>query len=180
MIYKSERFNISLLQPSDALQLNKLFVSNTDRFYKYLPKTIEENTTLAGTKSYIARQIKAANKKKSFVFVIHDPHSKDIIGMILLKNLDWKHKNGEFAYCIGRRFKGQGLMADAVRQTCRHAIEILGLKTLEILVHKTNASSINVALKSGFKWKHTLQDEFMTLDNTEQPIEVFEFSDHEK
>lgn len=180
MIYNSEHFSISLLQPKDALQLNKLLVSNTERFIKYLPRTLEENSTLEGTQNYISRKIKAAKKKKTFVFVINDKHSRDIIGMIVLKNLDWEIKKGEFAYCIGKRFKGKGLMTAAVKETSAYAIESLGLKTLEILAHETNVSSVNVALKSGFKWKKTIKDAFASLNGTPQDIELFEFSESDR
>lgn len=175
MIYNSEHFTISLLQQKDALQLNKLLVCNTERFIDHLPTTLEENSTLEGTKNYISRQIKAAKKKKTFVFIINDQLSRDIIGMIVLKNLDWKIMKGEFAYCIGKRFKGKGMMTEAIKQTTIYAIETLGLKSLEILTLKTNASSVNVALKSGFRWKKTLKNEFMTLNGKNEDIELFEF-----
>lgn len=176
MIYSSEHFSISLLQPKNALQLNKLLVSNTERFMKYLPKTLGENTTLESTKNYIARKIKAAKKKKAFVFVINDKHSRNILGMIILKNLDWETKKAEFAYCIGKRFKGEGLMSTAIKATSDYVIETMGLEILQIIVHKTNLPSVNVALQSGFQWVETLEDEFMTLNGTLLAMELFELS----
>lgn len=174
MIYSSDHISISLLQPKNALQLNKLLVSNTERFIKYLPKTLSENRTLESSQNYIARKIEAARKKKEFVFVINDKHSSDIIGLIILKNLDWQTKTGDFAYCIGNRFKGKGLMTTAVKATSTYAIEIMGLETLQILSHKTNLPSVNVALRSGFKWKETLKDEFTPLNGASLDMELFE------
>lgn len=179
MIYSSEHFSISLLQPKDALHLNKLLVSNTDRFMKYLPKTLEENTTLESTQNYIAGKIKAAKKKKAFVFIINDKHSRDIIGMIILKNLNWEIQQGEFAYCIGKRFKGKGLMTTAIKATSDYVIENMGLETLQIIAHKTNLPSVNVALQSGFKWIETLVDEFMSMNGTPLDMELFELK-HER
>lgn len=174
MIYNSEHFSIALVQPKDALQLNKMLVSNTDRFVKFLPRTLEENSTLEGTQNYISRKIKAAKKKKAFVFVINDKHSRDIIGMIILKNLDWETKKGEFAYCIGKRFSGNGLMTTAIKATSEHVIENMGLETLQIIAHKTNTPSVNVALQSGFKWIETLENEFMSMDGMPLDMELFE------
>ncbi|MGC1630476.1 MAG: GNAT family N-acetyltransferase [Gelidibacter sp.] len=179
MIYSSEHIGISILQPTDALQLNKLFVSNTDRFMKYLPKTLGENTTFESTQNYIARKIKAAKKKNAFVFVINDKHSQDIIGMIILKNLDWETKKGEFAYCIDKRFKGKGLMSMAIKATSDYVIETMGLETLQIIAHKTNLPSVNVALQSGFEWIETLEDEFMSMHGTPLDMELFELK-HER
>ncbi|MBO3096676.1 GNAT family N-acetyltransferase [Gelidibacter pelagius] len=176
MIYSSDLFTISLLKPKDALQLNKLLVSNTDRFIRFLPKTLEENTTLESTRNYIQRKTKSAEKRNEFVFIIHDKHSIDIIGMIILKNLDWKAKQGEFAYCIGKRFKGKGLMSKAIKATSNYVIKNLGLETLQILSHKTNLPSINTAIRSGFKWQGTLKDEFKPLNEAPLDMELFEYS----
>ncbi|MBA6151838.1 GNAT family N-acetyltransferase [Gelidibacter maritimus] len=176
MIYSSEHFSISHLKPKDALQLNKLLVSNTDRFIRFLPKTLAENRTLESTRNYIQRKVTSAEKRKEFVFIIHDNHSKDIIGMIILKNLDWDAKQGEFAYCIGNRFKGKGFMSDAIRATSNYVIKNLGLETLQILSHKTNFPSVNTAIKAGFKWQCTLKDEFKPLNGTPLDMELFEFS----
>ena len=179
MIYSSDPFSISLVQPKDALELNKLLVSNTERFAKYLPKTLGENTTLESTQNYIERKIKAANKQLEFVFVINDQHSRDIIGLVILKNLDWQTKQGEFAYCIGKRFKGKGLMSTAIKATSNYAIESMGLETLQIISHKTNLPSVNVALRSGFKWKETLENEYRHLNGTPLDMELFELR-HER
>lgn len=179
MIYSSDPISISLLQPQDALQLNKLLVSNTDRFIKYLPKTLGENRTLESTQNYIAKKIKAAKKNKAFVFVLNDRNSRDIIGMIILKNLDWEINKGEFAYCIGKRYKGKGLMTTAIKATSEYAFENMGLEILQIIAHKTNFPSVNVALQSGFKWKETLKDEFMSYDGTPLDMELFELK-HER
>lgn len=180
MIFSSQHFNISLLKPNDALQLNKLLVTNTDRFIRFLPKTLKENTTLESTRNYIKRKIKATKKRKEFVFIIHDTQSVDIIGMIILKNLDWKTRQGDFAYCIGKRFKGNGLMGQAIKATSSYTMDVLGLETLQILSHKTNVSSVNTALRSGFKWKETLKDEFKPLNGTSLDMELFEISRPDK
>lgn len=176
MIYSSENFSISLLRSEDALALNKFLVSNTDRFIRFLPKTLEENTTLENTRNYINRKIKSANERKSFVMIIHDHHSEEIIGMIILKNLDWEAQVGEFAYCIGDRFKGQGLMGQAIMATSNFVMEEFGLETLQILSQKSNLPSVNTALRAGFKWKKTIKEEFQTLKGLPLNMELFEFS----
>lgn len=174
MIYSSDHISISLLQPKNALQLNKLLVSNTERFVRYLPKTLAQNRTLESTHNYIQKKIKAAEKKKSFVFVINYKHSSDIIGLVILKNLDWQAKKGEFAYCIGKRFTGKKLMTESIKATSHYAIEILELETLQIISHKTNLPSVNVALQSGYKWKGTLENEFTPLNEASLDMELFE------
>lgn len=180
MIYNSDAISISPLKLEDALQLNKLLVSNTERFIRFLPKTLEENTTLESTQNYIKGKIKSAEKRQEFVYVINDKYSRAMIGMVILKHLDWEIKQGEFAYCISKNFKGKGFMSTAIKAISNYAIESLELKTLQILAHKSNLSSVNVALQSGFKWQSTLNDEFKPLNESSLDMELFVFSKSDK
>lgn len=176
MLYKSEHITIGHLNPEDALQLNKILVSNTDRFIRYLPKTLAANRTLESTHSYIKSKIETANNKTEFAFTIKDRYGIQIIGLVILKNLDWEEKQGEFAYCIGKQFKGKGLMVEAIKALSNYAVKVLGLKTLQIISHKTNLGSLNVALKSGFMWKETLPEEFTPLNEPPLDMELYEFA----
>lgn len=176
MIYSSDQISISHLKPDDALQLNKLLVSNTERFIRYLPKTLADNRTLQSTLNYIERKIESANNKEEFVLTIHDKYQYNIIGLIILKNIDWQKKKGEFAYCIGKRFKGKGLMTEAIKASTKFATEELGLNTIQIIAHKTNIGSVNVAINSGFEWKKTLENEFTPLNEAPLDMELYELN----
>lgn len=180
MIYSSDHMSISLLQADDALKLNKLLVSNTERFIRYLPHTLADNRTLESTHNYIAQKIEAATNKEEFVFIIKDKYQIQIMGLVILKQLDWHLKQGELAYCIGKRYKGRGLMNHALTAISEYATEVLTLKTLQIITHKTNVSSINAALNSGFQWNKTLKNEFTPLNGDPLDMELYEFSKHER
>lgn len=179
MIYSSDQINISHLQLEDALELNKLLVSNTEHFVRYLPKTLAANRTLGSTRSYIKTKMESAQKKVEFVFVIKDKYYYNIVGLVILKNIDWSIKQGEFAYCIGQRFKGKGLMTEAIKASTLFATEKLGLKTIQIIAHKTNKGSVNVAINSGFEWKETLENEFTPLNEAPLDMELYELK-HER
>ncbi len=174
MIYSSEHIIITHLQPEDALQLNKLLVSNTERFIRYLPHTLAANRTLQSTQAYIDRKIEMAQNKTEFVFAIKNSRDKQIMGLVILKNLDWELKQGEYAYCIGKQYKGNGIMIEAIKATSTFAREELKLQTLQIISHKTNASSIKVAMHSGFEWKKTLVNEFTPLNEAPVNMELYE------
>lgn len=174
MIYNSEHIIITRLRPNDALQLNKLLVSNTERFVRYLPHTLAANRTLESSKAYIDRKIEMAQNKTEFVLAIKNSLDKQIMGLVILKNLDWDLKQGEFAYCIGKHYKGNGIMVEAIKATSAFAREELKLETLQIISHKSNASSIKVAVNSGFKWKKTLINEFTPLNEAPVDMELYE------
>ena len=175
MLYSSPQITIHELQTKDALQLNKFLVSNTERFIRYLPNTLDENGTLESTQIYVKGKIEKALNKIEFVYIIKDKYSIEIVGLILLKNLDWNLKQGEFAYCIGQRYKGHGWMSEAVIAMTKFAVEELGLKNIQIIAHKTNVSSIKVAEQSGFKWQRTMINEFKPLNEAPLDMELYEF-----
>ncbi len=176
MLYSSDQINISHLQLKDALQLNKLLVSNTQRFKRYLPKTLAANRTLDSTRSYIKIKMESAQRKEEYVLTIKDKYLYNIVGLIILKNIDWSRKQGEFAYCIGKRFKGQGLMTEAIKALTTFVTTELGLQTIQIITHKTNIGSINVAINSGFEWKETLENEFTPLNEVPLDMELYELN----
>ena len=175
MIYSSDQINISHLQLDDALQLNKLLVSNTERFIRFLPKTLSENRTLESTRSYVSKKISLAEEKSEFVLAIRDKYVFNIIGLVIVKNIDYNTQQCEFAYCIGNRFKGKGLMTEAVKAVSYYATTDLGIKKIQIIAHKSNLGSLNVALNSGFHWKKTLQNEFTPLNEAPLDMELYEF-----
>ena len=174
MNYKSEDFYIELLKIEDALNLNKLLVSNTEHFKLYLPKTLSENRTLESTKSYITKRIEAIQNKIEYTFTIKEKCTNNMAGLIILKAIDWDRKKGEFAYCIGKKFEGKGFMSEAIQATSTFAFQKLNLKKLQIISHESNIASIKVAEKCSFVWQKTLKNEFTPVGQQPMDTELYE------
>tara|TARA_R110000868_G_scaffold97875_3_gene269252 strand:+ start:13071 stop:13610 length:540 start_codon:yes stop_codon:yes gene_type:complete len=170
MNYNSNTFYIEPLKFDDALNLNKLLVSNTERFKRYLPKTLSENRTFQSTKAYIIKREEVMKSKLEYTFTIKDKTSKTIAGIIIIKAIDWETKKGEFAYCLGESFEGNGWMSEAILATSKFAFQKLRLEKLQIISHKTNIASIKVAEKNNFVWQKTLKQEFTPTG--EQPLDM--------
>lgn len=176
MIYSSDTFYIESLKFNDALNLNKLLVSNTERFKLYLPKTLSENRTLESTKTYILRRYELMTSKLEYTFTIKDKTSKGIAGLIILKAIDWDKKKGEFAYCIGKTFEDKGWMTEAIQATSKFCFKELNLEKLQIISHKSNLASIKVAKKSNFVWIKTLKNEFTPTGQSPIDMELYELN----
>mgnify|MGYP003585602768 FL=1 len=93
---------------------------------------------------------------------------------MILKKIDWDKKQGEFAYCIGSQFEGKGLTSFALAEMTKFAFDDLGLKTLQIMAHKTNLGSIKVALNNGFVWQRTALNEFSPVNESPLDMELYE------
>ena len=84
--------------------------------------------------------------------------------------MDWKIKQGEFAYAVDYNFSGQGLMTKVIKLLSQYAFESLDLKSLQIIAHKENTPSIKVATNNGFIWQKTLEKAF--TPNGENPLDM--------
>ena len=167
-------FNISPLVENDANQLFALITSNKERLKRYFPVTLSSNATLEKTIEYISIKNKEIEERTNFTFAIRNVKTQQIVGLMILKKINWEIKQGEFAYCIGFEFEGKGLTSLAVKEMSKYAFEALGLKTIQIIAHKTNIGSCKVAENNGFIWQRTLLNEFTPIDEIPLDMELYE------
>ncbi|WP_320815969.1 GNAT family N-acetyltransferase [Flavobacterium sp.] len=165
--------NIENLKLTDSVELHNFILSNTERLKKYFPVTLSSNSTLEKTTEYIVTKNKEIEERSNFTFAIRNEKSI-IIGLMILKKIDWTTKMGEFAYCIGSDQEGKGYTSKAVNEMMEFAFNELQLKTLQIIAHKTNIGSCKVAENCGFTWKKTLLNEFTPDNETPLDMELYE------
>lgn len=170
----TEDFIIDKLKPSDAKQLYQFIVDNNGRLSKYFPATLSGNSTLEKSAAYIEIKEKEIEQKINFTHAIREIESQKIMGLIIIKKIDWTKSRGELAYCIGSDSEGKGLMTKVVKAISNFAHRDLKLKTLRIIAHVTNHASVKVAQNSGFIWKETLLNEFKPTDETPLDMELYE------
>jgi ribosomal-protein-alanine N-acetyltransferase len=173
---KTASFQLVALEQEDAVSLNKLLSSNTEKFKKYFPITLSSNLTLEATERYILDKKAEFQAKSGFTFAIKDNEDQNIIGLIIIKKLNWETKQAEFAYCIGSEKAGKGWMTKAVNEISNYAFNDLKLKTLQIIAHKTNLASVKVAENCGFVWKRTLPNEFTPTNELPLDMELYELT----
>lgn len=171
-----DSFKIELLEIEDALSVHHLMISNAERFKKYFPKTLSANLTIDDSQSYIIEKREKFNSKEEFTFALKEKQTSEIAGLIIIKKPNWEKKQGEFAYCLGDKYKGQGLVTKAVKEVSEFAFTTLELKTLQIISHKSNLSSIKVAKNNGFIWQRTLLNEFTPTNEAPLDMELYELT----
>jgi ribosomal-protein-alanine N-acetyltransferase len=172
----SENLIIDHLVTSDAISLHRFVIDNKKRLYQFFPLTLSSNDTLEKSLEYIVIKEKEIQQKVNFTFAIRVVDSYEIIGLIIIKKLDWINKVGELAYCIGGNFEGKGLVTSAVKAISNFAFNELDLNTLQIIAHKTNFGSVKVALNNGFVWSKTLPNEFTPTNELPLDMELYELT----
>jgi ribosomal-protein-alanine N-acetyltransferase len=169
----SQKFTINPLNSADANKLHKFISENSEHLKYYFPKTLSDNETLEKSIKYIKVKNKEIAERTNFTYAIRN-NDIQILGLIIIKKIDWDKKQGEFAYCIGSQFEGKGVTSFAVAEMTKFAFEELRLKTLQIIAHKTNLGSVKVAVNNGFVWQRTLLNEFTPTNETPLDMELYE------
>ena len=123
---------------------------------------------------YIEEKRKENASKSEFTFGIKDISNSKIAGLIIIKEINWDTKQGEFAYCISSEYENKGWMSKAIALTTKYGFEVLGFNKFQIIAHKTNIGSCKVAEKCGFEWKTTLLNEYTPPNETPLDMELYE------
>lgn len=167
-------FNIHEIQLKDAWSICNFIISNEDRLKRYFPKTLEQNLTPDLSKYFVETKVKQFALKEEFLFTIKEKETNTLAGLVYLKSIDWKKRQGEFAYCIGYQHEGKGIITKSIKALSKHAFNDFQLEILQIIVHKNNIASINVAKNCNFIWKKTLKNEFTPVNEHPINMELYE------
>jgi ribosomal-protein-alanine N-acetyltransferase len=147
---------------------------NADRFKRFFPKTLEQNLTPDLATYFVQQKVRQFKKKEEFLFVLKELESRTIIGLVYIKDLNWNKRQAELAYCIGYQYEGKGHTSQSVQTLSGYAFDELGLKTLRIIVHKSNQASIRVAEKCSYIWKKTLLKAHTPPNENPLDMELYE------
>ncbi len=169
-----DNYIIDKICEADASGLTEFMISNSKRFQRFFPKTLAQNLTLEDSKKFAFLKSQEHDSKVEFTFVLKDQNPIKIIGLVILKELDWDKKQGEFAYCIDAGFEGKGVMSKAVKELSLYALDKLELRTLQIVVHESNKGSVKVALNCNYKWHKTLLNEYAPPNESSLDMELYE------
>ncbi|MDY7395201.1 GNAT family N-acetyltransferase [Aureibaculum sp. 2210JD6-5] len=170
MIAQFDGFEINPIHSGDAWKLCDFIVTNTDRLKRFFPKTLEQNLNPTLSQLFVEKKVKQFENKEEFLFTLKHSETRELAGIIYIKELDWKIHQAEFGYCIGYPFEGKGLTSKAVKILSNYAFETFGLKNFQIIAHKDNIASVKVAEKCGFSWTKTLKNEFTPTG--EEPLDM--------
>lgn len=174
MIADFANYTIEPIHEKYAWRICDFVTVNAERLKRYFPKTLEQNLTPDLSKYFVEKKLKQFKNRVEFLFVLKEKENCTVIGLVYVKKIDWETKKAELAYCIGYQYEGKGLMTQSVMATSNYALKELGLKTLQIIVHKTNIGSVRVAKKCGYIWKETLPKEHTPPGKDPLDMELYE------
>ena len=87
-----------------------------------------------------------------------------LVGMVDLKNADWRNQTAEVGYWTAPWARRQGYAVRAVTAASRFAFGDLGLRRLYLFHAVENEGSCAVALAAGFRHEGTLRESYRYAD----------------
>lgn len=174
MILNFDSYYLEPIQEKDAWRLCDFVVSNEERLKRFFPGTLAANLTPELASLFAKTKVKEFSENEVFLYILKTKSDRSLIGMVYIKDLNWETKHGELAYCIGYTHEGQGITTKAINTISEWAFKTQKLKTLQIIVHKSNLSSTRIAQKCGFTWQKTLLNEHTPPNESPLDMELYE------
>ena len=144
---KGDLINLRQIRRSDAESIQR-HANDPDVAY-FLP-LMPHPYSLDDAFSWINTTHRLARKREGYHFGIELKETREVIGVIGLKCLNWKDSNSEVGYWLGRQFWRRGFVFEAVRLILGYSFNDLNLNRIWAIVHEINPSSARLLEKSGF------------------------------
>lgn len=154
---ETERLVLRKLSPNDAENMFKNWASD-DEVTKYL--VWESHKNLEVTKEYLKNIVKEYENPKNFDWCIELKSIGQPIGTISCKALNENTKKIEVGYCIGRRWWGNGIAAEALREVINFLIFKVGINRVESYHDVRNFASGIVMQKAGMRFEGLLREAY--------------------
>ncbi len=146
------------IQHKDAY--SSLVSNNKERLKESFPITVLNTNTPSKTAIYLkGLQENWLNDKGGKLGIWLD---NTLIGMVMIKNIDWSIPKCELAYFIGEKFTRKGYATEAIQSVLDYCFNELNFLKIFIRVISTNTASLGLAEKSGFIREGYLKDEYRT------------------
>ena len=148
--------------PNEVVNLFDISLKNTIYSEKYILKNCPHPIHRWGIKNSHAQDFinlthKKMRKKESYELGIELEETKEIIGMVGLIHVDYKNKNAEVGYWLGKKYWKQGLTTESLKLMLKFGFRELKLKRLYAKVMSPNTSSANLLKKNDFKLEGKLR-----------------------
>lgn len=152
--------NIRLITKDDAIAFYELIEKNRERLTMYFPKTLKHIRDLDSTKLFIDLKINESSKKEGYWFLVISEEGNQMIGSLVIKDLDLTVPKCELAYFIDGAFEGKGITSKATQWLIDHCFNELGMEKIILRINPDNEASRRVALKNGFTREGYMKKEY--------------------
>lgn len=149
----------------DLVERNRTYLS------AFFPKTVETVQDPESCAEFILDKILRYDRRESYLLVIEK--EGQLIGMVSLKEVNWKESKSEIAYFVDEACQGQGIMTQALDWLKSFSFEELGLDKIYARISPGNPASKRVVEKNGFKFEGLICKDFRNGKGDLVDVEYF-------
>lgn len=155
-------YRIRLIEIIDLERYYLLIGNNRKRLEDFFTGTVSRTNSLEETKLFLEEIIKKSVEKTYFPFIVENKKTKEIIGYIDIKNIDWNIPKAELGFYTDEKHTGKGLTSTAFALITRYGFENFGFKKLFLRTHQSNISAQRLAEKCGFEIEGRIRRDYKT------------------
>ncbi len=106
--------------------------------------------TLINARSWINKTLRLIKKDTEYHFCVCNSQTKDMMGMIGLRNINRNDLNVELGYWIGRQYRKCGYGSEAISVILSYIFSDINFRRVYAIVSQQNKASVKVLEKTGF------------------------------
>ncbi|NMC44974.1 MAG: GNAT family N-acetyltransferase [candidate division Zixibacteria bacterium] len=158
-LIKAGRVNLRTVRKADAESMYRYLQDGEIGRWTLIPRPYRRKDAQAFIE---VAQRQARKKKPNMILLgIEYPETGEIIGGIGLHQINYQHKNAEIGCWIGKPFRGQGLVTEAMKALMQYAFKTMKLKRVSAQVFVGNVASMKMVRRCGFTREGCLRSNFL-------------------
>jgi RimJ/RimL family protein N-acetyltransferase len=160
-----DQFHIASYQAQHLPLLYKLVNENRPRLLDFFAGLASRMRNEESANAYGAVIVQQQKDKAYFPFLILNA-AGEAIGLVDVKNIDWRVPKAELGYFVDQQYEGQGISSRAFGIVVDHIVKTHHFKKLLCRAHHSNTGSIRIAEKQGFQLEGTITRDYKSTDGT--------------
>ncbi|MDB5196139.1 MAG: alanine acetyltransferase [Flaviaesturariibacter sp.] len=150
----TERLRLRKMVEADAPDL--FILRRSKDLMRFIPRPLAAETADAAL--LIQKANDAAEKGDAVNWGITLTGEDKVIGSIGYVRMNKENDRAEIGYLRHGDYHGKGIMQEAVAAVIDYGFDVLGLHSIEAIIHPGNKASAAVALKAGFTLSGSFKD----------------------
>lgn len=146
---------------------------NREHISKTFPVTLANCMDLEKTVTHISNNSTKEDKKEGYYFYLRNLESRELIGYVVIKNINASLSKCELAYFVDKDFEGKGIITKAVANVLAVCFNELNMNKAYICTSLVNTASQKIALKHGFVQEGILREEFRNGEGLLEDVMYF-------
>jgi ribosomal-protein-serine acetyltransferase len=136
--------------PGDGKKVNEAIQESFDELHEWM-HWAHSRPTVEESEEFVRLAAAEWILRKELDLRLWDKTTGELIGGAGYHDIDWKVPRLEIGYWVRASRSGQGLITEAVNAMTRYALEVIGVRRVEIRCDKDNLKSRGVPERLGYK-----------------------------